>query len=220
MPTTKLLIRCSVCVVLYKLINYIFFNCDMSEGIVSLWCHESEFHILLKYYIKKKFDNEAPDNDFLWSVWKIIIVKPQYALTDLNFKLSKRKSWESCVWWVLSIESWNENHNHLSLWMELGFLSLFSYVWIFFFNDTFVSLARISNFPLLQWVIKFQLSLFDFSLKKKINLILFIFYVNNDACYGKDICKDRTIKGFFFGVCVCLFACILKKEKFILFKIF
>ena len=75
----------------------------MSEGIVSLWCHESEFHILLKYYIKKKFDNEAPDNDFLWSVWKIIIVKPQYALTDLNFKLSKRKSWESCVWWVLSI---------------------------------------------------------------------------------------------------------------------
>ena len=134
MPTTKLLIRCSVCVVLYKLINYIFFNCDMSEGIVSLWCHESEFHILLKYYIKKKFDNEAPDNDFLWSVWKIIIVKPQYALTDLNFKLSKRKSWESCVWWVLSIESWNENHNHLSLWMELGFLSLFSYVWIFFFQ--------------------------------------------------------------------------------------
>ena len=64
------------------------------------------------------------------------------------------------------------------------FMHIFLRVVFFFFplqflvmwTDTIVSLARISNFPLLQWVINFQLSLFNL-----------IYFWCHQWCYGKDL---------------------------------
>ena len=74
---------------------------------------------------------------------------------------------------IISHYGWNLNFYAYFPTSDFFFFPLqFLVMW----TDTVVSLARISNFPLLQWVINFQLSLFNL-----------IYFWCHQWCYGKDL---------------------------------